>query len=47
LVLAVMWNGIGYIEKIRRVMLPLLVLGISSLAVYAQTLDVSGPANDF
>jgi NSS family neurotransmitter:Na+ symporter len=47
LVLAVMWNGIGYIEKISRVMLPLLVLGISSLAVYAQTLDESGPANDF
>ena len=47
LVLAVMWNGIEYIEKISRVMLPLLVVGVASLAVYSQTLDGAGRSNDF
>ncbi len=47
LVLAVMWNGIEYIEKISRIMLPLLVVGVAGLAVYSQTLDGSDRANDF
>lgn len=47
LVLAVMWNGIEYIEKISRIMLSLLVLGVGGLAVYAQTFDGAGQANDF
>jgi len=47
LVLAVMWNGIKYLEKISRIMLPLLVLGIVGLAGFAQTLEGAGQANDF
>ncbi len=47
LVLAVMWNGIEYIEKISRIMLPLLVVGVGGLAVYSQTLHGAGQANDF
>ena len=47
LALAVMWNGISYIEKISRVMLPLLVVGVVGLAVYSQSLDRAGRANDF
>tara|TARA_B100000029_G_C17283447_1_gene854276 strand:+ start:1 stop:777 length:777 start_codon:yes stop_codon:yes gene_type:complete len=42
-----MWNGISYIEKISRVMLPLLVVGVVGLAVYSQSLDGAGRANDF
>jgi NSS family neurotransmitter:Na+ symporter len=47
LVLAVMWNGIEHIEKISRIMLPLLVVGVGGMAIYSQTLDGAGQANDF
>jgi len=42
-----MWNGIGYIEKISLIMLPLLMVGVGGMAIYSQTLDGAGQANDF
>jgi NSS family neurotransmitter:Na+ symporter len=47
LVLVVMWNGIGSIETMSRILLPLLVVGVVGLAIFSQTLEGAGQANDF
>ena len=47
LVLAVLIRGVGGIERISRLLLPLLVLVIGGLAIYSQTLGGAAEANDF
>lgn len=45
--MVVMLKGIGGIEKLSRILLPLLVFVVIGLAVFSQTLDGAGKANEF
>ncbi len=47
LTLAVLMRGIGGIERMSKVLLPLLILVVGGLAIYAQTLPGGGQARDF
>ena len=47
LVLAVLIRGVGGIERISRVLLPLLVVVVAGLAIYAQTLGGASQSRDF
>jgi len=47
LTLAVLMRGIGGIERMSKVLLPILVLVVGSLAVYSQTLPGGSQARDF